>query len=134
MRALLLVLLLGLAVPAFGDDPITVKGRIAPLGKVVEIEGEIVDGSSTRLREHEGLWLLRIDKVGGKKLPAPQQLRYHWQTAAPQVDLKGRVRVIGYESGEFRGIPEKAFEHIPRVATGGFRFETHFVVLKSLGE
>lgn len=126
---LLIALSFLLAFPCFGDE--TVRGALAPLGHVIEVEGEIVDGSTLRKKEWEGVSLLRVEQVDGKPLGKPVVMRFAWHALASDSSLSGKVRLIGYETGEFTGIPEEAFKHIPRAATSGFHFQRSFMVLKS---
>lgn len=109
-----------------------VIGKLAiPLGKVVVVEGEIVDGTKLRAKSLEGVSLLQVSTVNGQKLPEPCLLRFAWFATTETKKLKGRVNLIGYESGQFVGLPADAFAHIDPVASEGFHFESSFVVLKS---
>lgn len=130
--ALMLFLTVSLGLPALAESGGKVQGVVAPLGQVVEIEGQVIDGSTTKMRQYEGVQLLEVRSVGGKKLEAPKRLRFHWHSLAKSADLKGQVKLAGYESGEYTGIPDKAFDYVPRAASTGFQFESHFILLKLL--
>lgn len=57
---------------------IPVIGSIGqPLGKVVEIEVTIIDGDELRSKEYQGRYLLRVDRVTGKKLANPPIMKFH---------------------------------------------------------
>lgn len=122
------MLLFLLALPCLGET--TIPGLLAPLGQVVEVEGEIIDGSTLQRKEWDGESLLRIDQVDGKALAKPVTMRFGWHALALDKPLVGKVRLVGYETGGYGGIPEGAFEYIPRAATSGFHFEHSFLVLK----
>jgi len=123
MKTLLFLLCL-LALPVFGDD------SIAPPGRIVCIEGDIVSGSSTGHKEWEGQTLLRVRLVEGK--PKAGLLSFRWHPQASETPLQGKVKLTGYVAGEYTGTPDKAFDYIPRSGTTGFHFEPCFTVLKRL--
>jgi hypothetical protein len=103
-----------------------------PLGKVVTIEAEIVDGTKLRAKALDGVALLQVTAVNGQKLTEFRVIRFNWFATADAKKLKGQVKLVGYETGCFAGVPGEAFLHIEPVATEGFHFESSFVVLKAL--
>jgi hypothetical protein len=110
-----------------------VVGRLGvPLGKVVTVVGEIIDGRELRVKSLEGTLLLQATSVDGRKLATPCALSFQWLMPAPAKKLSGAVRLVGYESGRFAGVPPEAFSHIKPVASPGFHFESVFVVVKAL--
>lgn len=116
-------------------SPAAMKGLLgSPLGTVVTVEGIAAGDDYRRMREDMGCTLLRIERINGKPLAKEIVFRFHShelaRIAAPAVGA--RFKFVGYETGGFSGIPEGAFEYIPRVATTGFGFSTTFLVLKSL--
>lgn len=110
-----------------------VVGKLAhPLGTVVTVEGEVIDGTKLRMKSLEGVTLLQISAVNSQKLPEPCAFRFDWFATADAKKLKGRVKLVGFETGRFVGLPADAFSHIDPVASEAFHFESSFVVLKSL--
>jgi hypothetical protein len=118
-------------------DDLNVRGAVigllaVPLGKVVTIDGEVVDGATLRMKAFDGVLLLQVSTVDGQKLPEPCAIRFGWFATADAKKLKGRVKLVGYETGQFTGVPGDAFQHIAPVASQKFHFESSFVVLKAL--
>lgn len=102
-----------------------------PLGRIVTIEGVVVDGSYTRCKADEGQSLLRVQVVDGKQLPKEQVFHFDPFLAELEKPTVGsKFKYIGYETGGFTGVPAKAFDHVPAIATTGYYFTTHFVVLR----
>lgn len=102
-------------------------------GKIIEIEGLIVDVRDTRMKAHEGRKFMKIYWVGGKALEEPQLIEVMaFGFSAVKIKNRGAwTRLRGYESGGFRGIPSEAFGHddqVPRVASTDFHFESTFRV------
>ena len=106
----------------------------AGFGKMIEIEGRIVDDQDTRLRAHLGKKLIEVQQVGTHALPKPvliELLVFRW-TDIP-IPVRGTVvRFRGYETGGFIGIPNEAFEDVPSVATTAHHFQSRFQVTKLL--
>lgn len=102
------------------------------LGQLVTVEGQILD--TTDMKDDEGKIRLRIDKVDGKALgkPVVLPLEFFSFSAPPRPKAGDKVKYIGYETGAFTGIPGKAFEHIPRVASQDYHFALAFQVCKAL--
>jgi hypothetical protein len=115
------------------NAPNRVVGKLTvPLGRVVSVEGEIIEGTQPRTKSLDGVLLLQVRSVNGQKLKVPCVLVARWFTTADSKKLKGRVKLVGYESGEFTGVPVDAFSHILPIASEDFHFESFFVVLKSI--
>lgn len=115
------------------NAPSGVTGHLGhPLGKIVTIEAEVFEGKPHEAKALEGVKQLRVTKVNGVKSASPQSLRFAWLMSANATILQGKVKVIGYETGEFGGIPHEAFQHVMPVASEGFGFQSSFVVLKAL--
>ena len=103
-----------------------------PLGEVVTIEGITADGEYTRRKADAGETLLRVQTVNGR--PLKREAIFHFRPFEG-ADLKKpragmRFKYIGYETGGFSGIPDKAFDYVPRVATDGYYFTTSLVILR----
>lgn len=117
------------------DDAITVSPLLgAGFGKMVEIEGWIVDDHDTRLRAHLGKKLIEVKRVGAHELPKPvviEVLVFRWTDIS--IPERGTfVGFRGYETGGFTGIPNDAFEDVPAVATTAHHFQSQFQVTKLL--
>lgn len=137
----------------------TVLGRLkTPLGKVVTIEGEIMDGDETGRKINTGTYMLRVEKADGRMLTPPVEIRF---SADPELKLAtdhferyehvhgkktgslagyeiekldegyvGRkVQLSGHETGRFYGTPDYPTDDYPLVAMPGYHFSTYFVVL-----
>lgn len=114
------------------EAPNMVIGKLGlPLGKIVTIEADIIDGSRLNGKAFEGGTLLEVRSVNGQSVRVPCSLRFSWFDTVPPAPLTGRVRLIGYETGVFTGVDAEAFAYIPAVASQGFHFESAFVVLKA---
>ncbi len=103
-----------------------------PLGEIVTIEGIVADEEYTRRKADTGETLLRVQAVNGKSLK--QEAIFHFDPVQG-ADIKKppagiRFKYIGYETGGFSGLPEKAFDYIPRLQTKGYSFTTSFVILR----
>ena len=105
-------------------------------GKIIEIEGKIVDDTDTRLRSHLGKTLIEVDRVGDATLPKPVVIELvGFSVAKVEIPARGtRVRFRGYESGSFVGNPQRAFDDIPRVATTEHHFESNFQITARLSK
>ncbi|MDQ7826876.1 MAG: hypothetical protein RDV48_29020 [Candidatus Eremiobacteraeota bacterium] len=122
-------------IPAASLTSCTIIGSLGvPLGKIVLIEGVIVNDEYRREKGDEGKTLLKVEKLEGKKpageliIPLDAQALVVLKKAGPG----DRFRYRGYETGAFTGIPEEAFRYIPRAASKGFHFETSFQVISEL--
>ena len=114
------------------EAPAMVIGKLGmPLGKVVTIEADVIDGDRANGKALEGVALLMVRSVNGKLVRELYTLRFSWFDTVPTAPLSGRVRLVGYETGQFIGVPAEAFAYIPPVASQGFHFESAFVILKA---
>ena len=103
-----------------------------PLGEIVAIEGIVADEEYTRRKADTGETLLRVQAVNGK--PLKRETLFHFDPVEG-ADIKKpsagiRFKYIGYETGGFSGLPEEAFDYIPRLQTKGYSFTTSFVILR----
>jgi hypothetical protein len=114
-------------------DPRKIVGYLGhSLGEIITIEGVTADETYTRKKADTGHLLLRVQAVNGKRLKREVVM---YVSVFEAVSIKDRspgikFKYIGYETGEFSGTPEKAFEYVPRVATTGYSFTTSFMVLR----
>ena len=102
------------------------------LGEVVIIEGVIADDSYTRRKADAGKLLLRVQAVNGKPLKEEALFDFSPFVGADirNPAVGARFKYTGYETGGFSGIPEQAFDYVPRVPTTGYYFSTSFVILR----
>jgi hypothetical protein len=110
-----------------------VLGKLSlPLGTVVKLDGKIQSLPDSHPKSDEEFDWLLVDSVNGvtPKTPIPVGLR--WFGPSEKANLRGRVSVVGYETGGFVGVPSAAFSYIPVVGSTGFHFETYFMVIKKL--
>jgi len=102
------------------------------LGEVVIIEGVIADENYTKRKADAGKLLLRVQAVNGKALKEEVIFDFSPFLGAdirnPAVGAK--FKYTGYETGGFSGIPDQAFDYVPRVPTTGYYFSTSFVILR----
>ena len=139
MKTLLIILLIAhttLPMRADEDKKTTVlTSRLgSAFGKIIEIEGKIVDDRDTRLRSHLGKKLLEVYHVGKRKLEKPVVIELGvFSFTDIKIPNRGtQVRFRGYETGYFVGIPRKAFKDIPIVATTNHHFQSRFQITKRL--
>jgi hypothetical protein len=103
-----------------------------PLGTIVTLEGEIVDGSSLAEKALSDRPVLMVESVDGTPLAAPVLLTFTWFAGAESAELSGRVTLIAYETGGFEGVPDGVFAHVPAVAAQSFHFASTLVLLKAI--
>jgi len=103
-----------------------------PLGEIVTIEGIASDGAYTKKKSDMGAVVLRIRTVNGKPLKSEIVLHFllFHDTAINTPSAGTEFKYVGYETGEYAGVPEKAFNYVPRAATTHYGFTTSFVVLR----
>lgn len=112
-----------------------VMGRLGiPLGIVVMVDADIVEESQMEVKSLDGVLALSVVRVDDKELPSPVVIRFSWLATVEAKKLAGRVRLVGYETGAFVGIPSTSFVFVPAVTSQDFHFESSFVVLKSIQE
>ena len=106
----------------------------AKFGEIIEIEGIVVGDDEPRMKKHASADLIRVLNVSDRKLEDSILIEFLTFGFAPIDIPEGGtlVRLKGYETGGFRGIPQKAFDDIPTVATTGFHFESLFQAIKRL--
>ena len=104
-----------------------------PLGTVVTIEGQAADETYTREKSDAGRTLLRVKSVNGKELA--QEVVFPFASLetvklTPPV-VGSRFRLIGFETGEFVGMPDGVFDYVPRFATTNYYLRASFVVVSA---
>jgi hypothetical protein len=102
------------------------------LGEVVIVEGVVANETYTKKKDDAGKLLLRVQIVNGK--PLKEEVIFHFSLLL-SIDIKkpivgAKFKYIGYETGGFVGIPEKAFNYVPPMTTTGHHFSTSFVILR----
>lgn len=105
-----------------------------PLGEILTVEGIIVDDTYTKRKSDSGKLLLKIESINGEKISNEIIIpfsTFKW-VSIKDVKVDDYKKFIGYETGEMTGIPEKAFDYMPQVATEGFQFSTYFQICKEL--
>jgi hypothetical protein len=114
------------------NAPDRVIGRLSNgFGKVITIEGEVTPWKQPNAKSLEKAVLLRVHAVNGKALSEPCEIVARWFPTADSKKIFGKVNLVGYESGEFAGVPSDAFSYIMPVASQDFHFESFFIILKS---
>lgn len=115
-----------------------------PLGKVIELEGVVVEGP---FKGYEGGPNLRVQRIAGRITQEDTQIAIKpffftwgesvgWGSAAgtiplPKLEIGATYRLVGYETGGFVGTPGEAFERgAPIVQTTSFYFREYFEVIK----
>jgi hypothetical protein len=139
MNILLPALFLTASLPLLAEDgekkPISLTPMLgAEFGKMIEIEGKIVDDTDTRLRSHLGKSLIEVSRVNGLELKESQIMElFVFSFTDITIPVRGtKVRFRGYETGGFTGIPQEAFDDIPLVASTNHHFESQFQITKRL--
>lgn len=130
----------GAAVVGNGAAVAAVRGDLRPLlardyGVLIEIQGTITDPESPASKIG-GVKLIRITEVGGEALSEPVAMElsgfpYH---PVPVGATGQQIRLRGYESGSFTGIPADAFRDLPQASSTAFSFTHVFMVTKRLDE
>ena len=107
-----------------------------PLGEVITIEGITVDENYTKRKSDSGQLLLRVEDVNGKRLKNEVILHFSpfENVTIRNPSARAKFKYIGYETGGFNGIPERAFDYVPQAGTAGYAFSTSFVVLRDESE
>ncbi len=113
------------------NDSVKIVGSLGRfLGEIITVEGIIIDGSRRRIKSETGKTLLKVITVNGKKLGEPVIIPFSiftW-TDVKMPKVNDPFKFIGYESGEMAGIPQKAFQYMPQVATTDYHFFVYFQV------
>lgn len=103
-----------------------------PLGTVVRVTGEAVDGSTTGAKSEEGKTLLRIGAVNGKELARPVVFEFLRATESVKKPAAGqKFDYYVHEYGEFDGqvIPPKELGiKTVVVASTGFHYRRYVTV------
>ncbi|QDT29485.1 hypothetical protein [Gimesia panareensis] len=103
-------------------------------GNIIEIEGRMKYAEKANSKAWRKQKRMIVHKVGDRKLEQPVMITLETFSFAGILlpDNGTPVRLRGYETGRFGGIPGKAFVDIPQVATTNFHFESVFQVTKLL--
>jgi hypothetical protein len=104
-----------------------------PLGTVVTIEGDVVDGSRIRIKDLSGKPVLHVERVNGQAVEPRPILQFDWfwqrsSNVAPRIG--NQFAYVAYEVGRFDGVPDEALKHVGPVASLGFAFRTELVLLR----
>lgn len=102
----------------------------ARFGTLVTVEGTVFPGADLRMKALESVLMLEVTSVNDKRLNSSVTLEL--RTLAGRDVRGGAVRLVGFESGGFGGIPSEAWNFTPPMATTEFSFRHHFVVVKQL--
>lgn len=102
-------------------------------GKIIEIEGRVVYPKPGPKRYLRKKWI-SVDRIGARRLTKPLSIELAtFGFARTLIPASGtQIKIRGYETGHFSGIPNKAFADIPQVANRGFGFKSIFQVTKIL--
>jgi len=138
-----------------------------PLGTMSKLEVEVYDGDNLHRKEYEGTYLLKVNSLDNKKINDTLLLRFTDETETLASDdfslyqliyqkkvgslsslqlekMKKRYvgkkfTVMAYETGQFKGTPDKYFDYkpviqgIPHVfATLPFHFQHSLVIVSNL--
>ena len=116
------------------DSPHTIPLLATDFCKIIEIEGQVLDGNDTGKKADSGQTMISINTVEGRKLVAPIDMPLSvFSFSSFELPKSGaKVRLRGYETGGYTGIPQEAFKDIPRVATTSHHFKHYFQVTKIL--
>jgi hypothetical protein len=109
-----------------------IEGRLGvPLGTIATIAGEVVPNTSKAKEDSDEKFGLKIVAVNDKRLPEPELFSFGKQLIGPEFEPRvgKKFRFVAYETGGFHGLPDGMFKYSPPVATFGFSFGTHLVVL-----
>lgn len=104
-----------------------------PLGTVATIEGDVVDGSTIRIKDLSGKPVLQVARVNGQPVESKPVLQFNWfrdrsTNVAPKIG--NRFAYVAYEVGHFSGVPDESFKYVGTSASLGFRFRTELVLLR----
>ena len=147
------LVLASVAASSFGAEPQNIPinqlgnefqlvGKIhVPLGKVVTVEGVVVEGPS---KGYEGGFNLRVQRIQGRATQEDIQIAirpyfYEWGkkaevggNALPSLKAGTTYQMEGYETGGYVGIPAEAYERGGlMVQTTHHYFREEFVVIKA---
>lgn len=111
-----------------------------PLGTIVKLKCEIIDGDKTEIKQNMGLWLMKILEIDGAKADDNIILNFthltedfnHNKSDEEKNSLIKENKIlelIAYETGEFTGLPENYMNYTETRATTNFYFKTSLVVI-----
>jgi hypothetical protein len=102
------------------------------LGTIVRIKGEILPEGFINLKAEQSKTFIKVGEVNSEKLSEAVIIWIKpWYISGPKIPKAGEiVEYIGYEHGQFRGIPDGTFEYVESVQTTGYHFGSVFVALK----
>ncbi|MGC4104058.1 hypothetical protein [Ferruginibacter sp.] len=160
---------LGNSLPGDSSN-ITITTKLGiPFGEMAKLEIEVYNGDSLLWKEYQGVYLLKVNAVNNIKINDSLILRFTDETGTLANDdfnlyqllykkktgslsstqiskmrkkyIGKRITVMAYETGQFRGTPDKYFDYKPFVpgiphyfATTGFHFEHSLVIVSNLSK
>ncbi|MFA6431340.1 MAG: hypothetical protein WCV91_03020 [Candidatus Margulisiibacteriota bacterium] len=116
-------------------NKIQVIGELGfPLGEIIRIQGEVPAKLPKQSMAGEGKVFLNVTAVNDIQLKSPKLIRIDPLGIASikKPEMNKTMKYIGYETGEFVGIPSQAFKYIPQATTSGYHFEIFFQILKEV--
>ena len=131
-----------------------------PFGTIAKLEVEIYDGDSLYMKAYQGMYLLKIHSVNGKKRLDTLVMTFEDETgelasdnfelfklmygkktnsiSEKQIDkmkqsyVGKKLTLMAYETGRFIGMPKDYFKYKPIVAATDFHFKNYIVIVSSL--
>ena len=139
----------------------SIKERLTvPFGKIVSMNIEIVDGDKLGDKVHQSSFLIKVNSVENLPLSKPFIFEFKHETGHFPSDefelykhLYGKktgeissktskeikkhyvgkeFTIMGYESGEFTGIPDNYFKYQPVRQDRGFFFNNYIIIVADL--
>ncbi|MBI2267226.1 MAG: hypothetical protein HYU64_19030 [Armatimonadetes bacterium] len=112
---------------------VEIVGRLGlPLGRIARVKGRFVDGTTLRMKDYDGITLMKVTAADGKELKGPATFRFENLPGGtpPRTAPGAAFDVQVYETGRYVGVPSEAFKYVPAVTTTDHYFETYLMVLK----
>lgn len=114
----------------------TVNSQLGkPFGEILEIEGTVIDGATIGRKAYSNTTLIQVTHVQGTQLKEAITMKLSSLTNVGMMQSLSHgktVKLLGYETGGFEGIPNEAFNHIQLFTTTGFHFSHWFEVIEIL--
>ncbi len=112
-------------------DVIGLLGK--PLGEIVEIECKGIPGPEGKTSKIP-YWRdsVLVFSINGEAVKEPFIIGFaEFSTGTVSIPKPGESKkIVGYETGQFSGIPRGTFDHIPLVPGTNFGFNTSFIALQ----
>lgn len=99
-------------------------------GEIITLEGQLApEGKS---KSDLGKTYFIVKKVNGKPLKEESMIQVEGYALNNLKTFQGRpsLKIKGYESGRYEGIPEAAFQDLPMMSTSTFHWKSIFEVIK----